>query len=253
MEKIRVEIQINDFPKELHHLFEGAAIYDTSCHSGATVLYSDQGYYIKIDGKGMLSREAEMIELFSRMKMGAERICYISEEKDYLVTKDVKGDDATHWLDDPEKLCEMLADAMKRLHEMPIEGIPVSPCMDAYEQLKVRLGTSGMTEETEINHTDLSEGAASGRITGIAKLKYDTLIHGDFCLPNVMIKDAQFEALIDVGLAGVGDRHIDIFWALWSLEYNLKTDKYRDYFLDLYGREYVDMDILALVETVEMQ
>jgi len=221
MEKIRVEIQINNFPKELRYLFEGAAIYDTSCHSGATVLYSDQGYYIKIDGKGMLFREAEMIKLFSRMKMGAELISNKSKGKDYLVTKAVKGDDATHWLEEPEKLCEMLADAMKRLHGMAIDGIPDSTCMASY----------GEREK---------------------QLKCDTVIHGDFCLPNVMIKDGKFEAFIDVGQAGVGDRHIDIFWVLWSLEYNLKTDKYRDYFLDLYGRENIDMNTLALTEEVEL-
>ena len=242
MKKRKIDIQINNFPKTVQTVLRGAEIFDTSCRSGATVLYSDQGYYIKIDEKGKLCREAEMIGLFSRMGMGAELAAYVSDEKDYLVTKAVAGEDATHWRSDPEHLCEVLADAMKLLHRMSIEGIPVSPCMEAYEQLKVSKAQEETGQDVEMN-----------RFTGIAKLKYDTLIHGDFCLPNVMMNDGQFQAFIDVGQAGIGDRHIDIFWALWSLEYNLKTDKYRDYFLDLYGREYVDMNILALVETVEMR
>ncbi len=192
MKKRKIDIQINNFPKAVQTVLRGAEIFDTSCRSGATVLYSDQGYYIKID------------------------------EKDYLVTKAAAGEDATHWRSNPEHLCEVLANAMKQLHGMSIDGVSVSPCMEAY----------GEQEE---------------------KLKCDTMLHGDFCLPNVMMNDGQFQAFIDVGQAGIGDRHIDIFWGLWSLEYNLKTDKYRDYFLELYGREYVDMDILALVETVEMR
>ena len=84
------------------------------------------------------------------------------------------------------------------------------------------------------------------------KLNCDTLIHGDFCLPNVMLKNWEFRSFIDVGLAGAGDRHIDLFWALWSLEYNLKTDKYYDYFLERYGRERVNLEVLRLVEAVEM-
>lgn len=107
MKKRKIDIQINNFPKTVQTVLRGAEIFDTSCRSGATVLYSDQGYYIKID------------------------------EKDYLVTKAVSGEDATHWRSDPEHLCEVLADAMKLLHRMSIEGIPVSPCMEAYEQLKV--------------------------------------------------------------------------------------------------------------------
>lgn len=60
-------------------------------------------------------------------------------------------------------------------------------------------------------------------------------------------------SFIDVGQAGIGDKHIDIFWVLWSLEYNLKTDQYNDYFLDLYGRENIDSEVLELVKEVEMR
>ncbi|MBE5874997.1 MAG: aminoglycoside 3'-phosphotransferase, partial [Lachnospiraceae bacterium] len=51
--------------------------------------------------------------------------------------------------------------------------------------------------------------------------------------------------------AGVGDRHIDIYWVLWSLWYNLKTDKYTDTFLDFYGRDKVDMERLKVVAETE--
>ena len=236
MEKVKINICGHDFPKQIQKLFEGTTVYDTGCHSGATVLYLDSGYYVKIDEKGKLRREVEMVQWFDRMKMGAELVTFISEEKDYMVTKAVKGEDATHWLKDPEHLCEVLAKTMRRLHDLPPESVPVSPCMDIYEQM--RKNPSEDSEKIE---------------TVIRKMRSNTLIHGDFCLPNVMMQDWQFQAFIDVGLAGIGDRHIDIFWALWSLEYNLKTDQYRDQFLNLYGRDRVDMDVLALVESVELR
>jgi len=56
-----------------------------------------------------------------------------------------------------------------------------------------------------------------------------------------------------VGLAGIGDKHIDIYWVLWSLNYNLKTDRYTDCFLEAYGKEKVDMEVLRLVAEVEEQ
>jgi kanamycin kinase len=83
-------------------------------------------------------------------------------------------------------------------------------------------------------------------------LRCDTLVHGDYCLPNVLLDDWAFSGFVDVGSGGVGDRHIDIFWALWSLGFNLKTDKYRERFIDAYGREHVDEERLRIVAAAEV-
>jgi kanamycin kinase len=83
-------------------------------------------------------------------------------------------------------------------------------------------------------------------------LKSDTLIHGDFCLPNVMLNNWQFSGLIDLGAAGAGDRHMDLHWGIWSLDFNLKTDAYRDRFLDAYGRDKIDMEILNSIGAFEV-
>lgn len=224
MHKTEITINPKDFPEAFHSIFEGAKVYDSSCSPTMKVLYSDRGYYVKIADKGMLKKEAELAELFARKSMGAEFVTYISADKDYMVTREAKGEDALHYLDNPERLCEGLAEAMKYLHSRPTEGVPVSGCMEAY--------------------ANTEKGSA---------LKQDTFIHGDFCLPNIMLDDWKFGSFIDVGLAGVGDKHIDIYWVLWSLNYNLGTDKYTDYFLDLYGREKVDMEILKIVKEVEEQ
>ena len=84
-------------------------------------------------------------------------------------------------------------------------------------------------------------------------VKPDTFIHGDFCLPNIILDNWKFSTLIDLGFAGAGDRHIDIYWVLWSLNHNLKTDRYTDYFLELYGKEKYDKDVLKKVAEIESQ
>ena len=222
MKKTEIQINLNDFPSELHYIFENATVYDSSSHPTMTVYYSDSGYYVKMGAKGSLKTEAEMVKFFYRNGMGVELVTYISDKKDYMVTKPAVGEDATHHLDKPETLCEVLAEAMKFLHSRPIDGVPVSPCMDTYAK-------AGKAE----------------------LMKQDTFIHGDFCLPNIMLDNWKFSTFIDVGLAGIGDKHIDIYWVLWSLNFNLGTDQYTDYFLDLYGRENVDMDVLKMVAKEE--
>ena len=79
----------------------------------------------------------------------------------------------------------------------------------------------------------------------------DTLIHGDYCLPNIMLDDWKFSGFIDLGNGGRGDRHIDIFWGAWTLEFNLKTDEYRQRFFDAYGRDLIDVEALRVVGAAE--
>ncbi len=53
-------------------------------------------------------------------------------------------------------------------------------------------------------------------------------VHGDCCLPNVMIYRGKVSGFVDLGQAGRGDPWQDYAWCLWSLDYNLKTDAYRE-------------------------
>ena len=83
-------------------------------------------------------------------------------------------------------------------------------------------------------------------------LKADTLLHGDFCLPNIMLDNWKPSGFIDVGGGGVGDRHVDLFWGAWTLNFNLKTDKFCQRFLDAYGRDRVNADALRTVAACEV-
>ena len=53
-----------------------------------------------------------------------------------------------------------------------------------------------------------------------------TLIHGDFCLPNILVKNDKVIGFIDLGNAGIGDIWCDYAWCIWSFEYNLKSNEY---------------------------
>ena len=59
MEKTKTIIDINDFPAEIHKYLNNAEVYDTSCGENSQVLYSSQGYYIKITSKDSLKRETD--------------------------------------------------------------------------------------------------------------------------------------------------------------------------------------------------
>ncbi len=83
----------------------------------------------------------------------------------------------------------------------------------------------------------------------------DDFVHGDLCLPNILIKDNGIVGFIDIGNCGRGDKYFDISWAVWSLGYNLGTNKYTKLFLDAircsFSMEKYEKYVLDLIDHPE--
>lgn len=255
MKKRQIEINLNEFPPELHGLLRGSAVYDSSSSSSARVLYCGAGYYIKIDETGMLAEEAALAREFFRRGLGVEVVDYISGEKDYLVTAAAPGGDLTQLRDRPRQVCEILGQALGTLHRQDVRGFPVSLRLRRYLESAGGAQDGGCYDESVLmERFKIDSKNQAWQIMQERKndLRADTLIHGDACLPNVIAEDGRFRCFVDLPLAGVGDRHIDLYWAAWSLQYNFKTDRYTDYFFDVYGRENFDMDLLKAIAAFEL-
>ena len=94
-----------------------------------------------------------------------------------------------------------------------------------------------------------AEAAARGALPA---LKSEVLIHGDYCLPNIILNNWRLSGYIDLGNGGIGDRHIDLLWGVWTLNFNLKTTAWTERFLDAYGRDRVEPEKLRAVAAMEM-
>ena len=171
------------------------------------------------------------------------------------MTRSDVGEDLTHWLADPEAVCRVLADALHRLHSRVAGDVPASAKFLQYgESAALDLNHCPYNEYLIVDRFGIRSKEEAWEIMQASRdrLQCDALIHGDACLPNVICRNGSFSSFIDCGLAGAGDRHIDLFWAIWSLQFNLKTDRYTDYFLDLYGRENIDFERLKSVAAFEL-
>jgi len=62
------------------------------------------------------------------------------------------------------------------------------------------------------------------------------LIHGDYCLPNVLVEDGRLTGLVDVGRSGLGDPRDDLAAGLWTLHYNFGHG-FGPHFLESYGAQ----------------
>ena len=248
------------FPAELRPLVSGCDVYDSSCSPEARVYYleRDGGYYLKAAPAGSLQREAEMTRFFHQKGLGTEVLAYVrEEERDWLLTRRVRGEDCTHadYLAQPERLCDTLATLLRRLHETDHAGCPVPLRTRDYLQTAEENYRKGIFDASLFpdNWGYSSAEEAWGVICRDGHLlQNDTLLHGDYCLPNVMLEDWRFSGFIDLGNGGVGDRHIDLFWGAWTLHFNLKTDRYRNRFFDAYGRDRIQPELLRVVAAAEV-
>lgn len=218
---------------------ENSVIYDSSSSPAACVYFidKDQGYFLKKADKGRLEKEVALTRYFASKGLAQEVVDYVSDEQDWLLTAKVEGEDASseEYLENPKKLCQTLAETMRQLHVLKVDENLVGNRTQAYLK-DVKVGYQAGNFDTHYLFSHQKQIDRSGAYTKVQEyspyLEADTLIHGDFCLPNIILKDWQFQAMIDWDSAGLGDKHIDLFWTVWSLAYNLQTDRYRDYFLD---------------------
>jgi aminoglycoside phosphotransferase len=60
------------------------------------------------------------------------------------------------------------------------------------------------------------------------------LVHGDFCLPNVLVHEGSLSGLVDLGGAGLANPETDLAAGVWTLQYNYGKG-YARAFLEAYG------------------
>lgn len=245
------------FPREINALIGDARVFDSSCSHEARVFFidKDDGYYLKRSALGTLEKEAKMTEYFYSKGLSAAMLSYTCADGfDWLLTSRVKGEDCTHeqYLSEPKRLAEILGERLRELHSLDFSDCPIMDRMKSYRATaeenyaKGNFDTSfyaGGKSSAEEIWREIENGgdALSGRV----------LLHGDYCLPNVLLHGWRFSGFIDLGGGGVGDRHIDLFWGAWTLNFNLHTDEYRSVFFDAYGRDAIDLDKITLVSAYE--
>ncbi|GIP36911.1 aminoglycoside phosphotransferase APH(3') [Paenibacillus sp. J31TS4] len=237
MQRTLVSFDTSAVPSSLQSFLREAVFYDSSCSEDARtyLVKGSTDAYLKIQQAGMLERESRMTEFLHGHRLAPRVLGYASDgQSDYLLTEAVQGEDGTfaEHLAEPVRLARTFGESLRRLHSLSPAGCPFP------------------------NRTEELLAAAYAK-TGLASFRdgepcssHEVVLHGDYCLPNIIMQNGAFQAFIDLGSGGVGDRHYDLYLGIWTLSYNLKTDRYRDEFLDAYGRLDVDLERLTLFEQV---
>lgn len=201
---MKTEMKGTDFPQTVQEYLRGKMLVEiTENHkSGDRVYRVDSDYILKIsENMERLGRERTANDYLTGKLPVSQTVLYTEEEgKAYYLKTMLRGDTLAEKvnLSEPQKLVRFLAEAMHMFHSVDVGSCPIK-CPD-------------------------SEG--------------DCMVHGDFCLPNILVCDGRIAGFIDTEAAGVGDPWMDYAWCIWSLEYNLGTDRYTPMLLEALGIEF---------------
>lgn len=172
-----------------------------------------------------------------RDKLAVPEVYYfeISNGYEYLLISSMPGKDAlsTDILQKPYSLVRAVACGLKKIHSIEIADCPFSEKIeDKLELIK----SMYKTKRTSKLYNFLIENKP---------LNEDLVFtHGDYCFPNIIIKDENISGFIDLGRSGIGDRYVDLSLIIRSIMMNYKSDKLLNLFLEEYGLKNIDYEKL---------
>lgn len=258
MKRTEVTLQLEDFPAAFYDNLKGAQLFDSSCSTAAKVwmVQTNETFFLKAAAPGSLEKEATMTAFFHKKGYGPEVMGFVQKERDWLLTRAVPGEDCTDPVirQNPKQLSSTIGEVLRQLHDTDPTGCPVDRTADyiAATEKNHRLGNYDKSLFPDNWGYASAEEAWNVVCQAAPALQHDVLLHGDYCLPNIMLKDGKLSGFIDLGNGGLGDRHIDLFWGIWSLQRNLKTDQWKDRFLDAYGRDKLEPELLRSIGAFEV-
>ena len=148
--------------------------------------------------------------------------------KSYLLMSRIAGEMScdTYYLEHPDVLLEALACGLKMLWNVDISDCPRKHDLD------IQLNEARIRVENDLVDIDDAEPTTfvEGRFENPKHLldwleenrPDEELVysHGDYCLPNVFLKNGQISGFIDLDHSGVGDKWQDIALCYRSLKHN---------------------------------
>jgi len=150
------------------------------------------------------------------------------ENHQYFLMSKIPGEMSCseYYLEHPKELVSLLAEAFKMLWSVDISDCPRNRDLEIeLKEAKYRVDND-LVDLDKAEPTTFGEGgfeSPKALLQWLQDNKPDyepVLSHGDFCLPNVLIKDGRISGFIDLSDTGVADKWRDIALCYRSLKHN---------------------------------
>jgi aminoglycoside phosphotransferase len=168
-------------------------------------------------------------------------------EVDVLITEALVGSAASDRRANPDTalVAQLLADAWRLVHTLPVDACPFDTSTDALLQAAEHAVATASYDVWD-DDLDMMRPAADvldELMTARPPKPERVVVHGDACLPNVLIDGDRVTGFVDLGFLGVGDAWWDVATCLTSMRRPGNAIAHAcERFIDAYGVTY-DPDI----------
>lgn len=191
-----------------------------------------------------LAPEAEKMRWLSAWMPVPEVLEFCEEDgSEYLLMTEILGrSGAEEWPPEEQaRVVTTLAEALKTLHSVPVEGCPFDQRLEvkiAQARRRTELGWVDV-EDFDERWTGKTAEALLAVLLESQPAEEDLVVcHGDYCLPNVLLQGGKLGGFVDLGRLGVADRYQDLALMTRSLTSNLNPqfgEGWDRVFLEAYG------------------
>lgn len=146
----------------------------------------------------------------------------------YLLMSRIKGEMScsTELLANPNHLVKLLGEGLRMLWSVNISKCPYNNSIDnklRQAEIRVRSNLCNMEDAEPTTYGVNGFENPEKLLQWLKENRPDEELvfsHGDYCLPNIFIKDDQINGFIDLGRSGVADIYQDIALCYRSLQHN---------------------------------
>ena len=229
-------LEINKLPASIKKLIASKPYtVDSFGKSGSGVFVFDDCVLKIVDARDILIREhnetSVQVMRWLEGKLPVPKvICYEADNYfQYLLMSHISGKMSCdeYYLEHPRELCRLLAQAFKMLWSIDLTGCPRERTIEnELEDARYRV-ENNLVDLDDAEPDTFGENGFENPQALLAwlqnhKPEYEPVLsHGDFCLPNIFLKDNQVSGFIDLGAAGIGDKWRDIALCYRSLKHNV--------------------------------
>lgn len=174
-------------------------------------------------------QEYQMMKWLTNKLPVPKIICFKQENGiNYLLMSKIKGDIScsNEMLENPKQLVKLLAEGLRMLWDIDISTCPFHNSIDHQLKLgEIRLSNNPSFAKDTVK----DKWGENGFETNEQLLQWlkdnkpneeFVFSHGDYCLPNIFIKDNKISGFIDLGGSGIADKYLDIAFCYRSLKHN---------------------------------
>jgi aminoglycoside phosphotransferase len=195
----------------------------------------------RVPGFSLLQEKLKLEWLEDRLPVPKVLQFAEDENTDYLLLSEISGRPASDdsLKKDTPRIVEQLATGLKTIHNLPVEDCPFDAQLDSAIKLARERMINGLVEPEDFDEERQDRTAEDLFQELIAAKPTDedlTFTHGDYCVPNVILKNGKLSGFVDWGNAGVADKYQDIALLSRSVCYNFGEEWEKSVF-KIYGIE----------------